>query len=58
MAWDNHGTYWEIDHIVPLAFVDLSKEEELKEVCHYTNLQPLTKTEHAVKSNLDRLLKD
>lgn len=38
MTWDNHGE-WHIDHIIPLA--SAKTEEELKLLCHYTNLQPL-----------------
>lgn len=42
MNWDNYGTYWEIDHIYPLA-----KGGSF----HYTNTQPLTITENRVKSD-------
>ena len=42
MNWDNYGTYWEIDHIYPLA-----KGGPF----HYTNTQPLTITENRVKSD-------
>jgi 5-methylcytosine-specific restriction endonuclease McrA len=42
MIWENYGTYWEIDHIVPL-----SKGGSF----HYTNTQPLTITENRKKSN-------
>jgi hypothetical protein len=40
MAWDNYGK-WHIDHIVPYAAFDLSKESEQRKCFHYTNLQPL-----------------
>tara|TARA_B110000046_G_C12791700_1_gene313373 strand:- start:43 stop:609 length:567 start_codon:yes stop_codon:yes gene_type:complete len=42
MSWENYGSYWEIDHIIPL-----SKGGSF----HYTNTQPLTVTENRVKSN-------
>lgn len=38
MTWDNHGK-WHIDHIIPLA--SAKTEEEVYNLCHYTNLQPL-----------------
>ena len=42
MSWDNWGTYgWHIDHIKPLSRYNLCIPEELKEACHYSNLQPL-----------------
>ena len=39
MTWDNHGE-WHIDHIVPLRLAE--SEEEMKVLCHYSNLQPLS----------------
>jgi len=42
MTWDNYGSYWEVDHIIPL-----SKGGTI----HYTNSQPLTITENRKKSN-------
>lgn len=42
MTWDNHSPDgWHIDHIVPLASLDLSVEDNLRLVCHYTNLRPV-----------------
>ena len=38
MSWSNHGE-WHIDHIIPLA--KGTTREELIELNHYTNLQPL-----------------
>ena len=38
MKWDNHGK-WHIDHIIPLSSAET--EEEVYNLCHYTNLQPL-----------------
>lgn len=46
MTWDNYGKFnsskqygWDIDHIIPLS--SAKSEEELVELNHYSNLQPL-----------------
>jgi hypothetical protein len=42
MSWESYGKCgWHIDHIKPLASFDLTDENQLKQACHYTNLQPL-----------------
>lgn len=51
MNWENHGIYWEVDHIVPCDYFDLIDIEQQKQCFHYTNLQPLTTTNNRVKSN-------
>jgi len=51
MFWDNHGIYWEVDHIIPCDKFDLTDIEQQKQCFHYSNLQPLTKTENRQKSN-------
>ena len=48
MNWDNHGK-WHLDHRIPLANFDLTKEEEQKKAFHYTNLQPLWAEENLCK---------
>lgn len=51
MTWDNHGDYWHIDHIRPMASFDLSKREEQLLCSHYTNLQPLKASKNLSKSD-------
>lgn len=52
MTWNNYNYRgWHIDHIIPCASFDLSKEEEQKKCFHYTNLQPLWAEENIKKSN-------
>lgn len=48
MNWENKGE-WHIDHIIPLS--SAKTQEELIELCHYTNLQPLWAEENIVKGN-------
>lgn len=51
MSWDNHGSYWHLDHIYPLSKADLTKESEIKRVMHYSNFQPLEAIENIKKGN-------
>jgi len=48
MSWDNHGK-WEDDHIIPLALAE--NRDEINELCHYTNKQPLWAMENKLKSD-------
>jgi len=51
MDWSNYGTYWEIDHIKPCSAFDLNKKSEQYKCFHYSNLQPLRKTENRKKKD-------
>ncbi len=53
MSWKNYGE-WEIDHIIPLA--SAKNEQDVYKLSHYTNLQPLWKSENRKKS--DKILND
>lgn len=43
MTWDNYGSYWHIDHIVPIAVFNFStpKDIDFKKCWALENLQPL-----------------
>lgn|SRR5574343_607479 len=48
MNWSNHSKDgWHIDHIVPLS--SAKTEEELYQLCHYSNLRPLWAIENLRK---------
>lgn len=40
-----------IDHMMPLASFDLTKPEEQRKACHYTNLQPMLPSENISKGS-------
>jgi hypothetical protein len=39
MNWENQGTYWHMDHIIPISSAET--EEDVYRLNHYTNFQPL-----------------
>lgn len=41
MSWDNYGSVWDIDHIVPFKIFNMDIEEDRYKVFNYTNTQPL-----------------
>jgi len=49
--WDNFGSFWHIDHIVPLSFCNDNDIEFMKILTHYSNLRPLKKEENFKKGN-------
>lgn len=46
MSWENYGSYWEIDHIIPVENFDFNNEKDIKQCWSYTNLRPLTINEN------------
>jgi Uri superfamily endonuclease len=51
MSWDNRKNNWHIDHIMPCASYDLSKQEQIHICYNWTNLRPLDKTENILKAS-------
>jgi len=49
MTWDNYGSVWHIDHIIPIDSYDMSIEKEQLKCFHYSNLQPLLAFENLSK---------
>lgn len=52
MTWDNYGNGgWVIDHIVPCAVFDLTKDYQQKACFNWQNLQPLWEWENLAKGD-------
>jgi len=49
MNWSNQGTYWHLDHIIPISSAET--EEDVYRLNHYTNFQPLYWQDNLKKSN-------
>ncbi len=49
MTWNNYGTYWEIDHIIPINTFDLSIKEHCIEAFNYKNTRPLSCLENSTR---------
>lgn len=50
MTWENYGE-WEVDHKIPCASFDLTKEEEQRKCFNYRNLQPLWMADNRRKND-------
>lgn len=50
MNWDNYGKIWSIDHKIPLS--NAQNEDQVYELNHYLNLQPLEIHKNSTKNNL------
>ena len=51
MSWDNYGTYWHVDHVLPCASFDHSDKKQVEICWHWTNLQPLEAKRNLAKSD-------
>jgi len=40
MTWDNYGSYWVVDHIVPFWLFDVDNDSDMKLLWHPDNLLP------------------
>lgn len=53
MNWDNYGSYWHVDHIIPQSFLPYTsmEDENFKKCWSLDNLQPLEAIANIKKSN-------
>jgi hypothetical protein len=52
MTWDNYGSEWHIDHIIPCTAFNFLDDIEAKACFYYKNLQPLWGPENIKKNNI------
>lgn len=50
MTFDNYGSYWQVDHVIPCSKYNLENENEIYDCFMWTNLQPLETKENLSKS--------
>ena len=53
MNWDNYGSYWSIDHIIPVCKFDLTNENEKLKCWNWTNMMPVLITFNSKNKNID-----
>lgn len=51
MTWENYGSYWHVDHIIPVNLFDLRIVEQQKKAFHYSNCRPLEAKKNIAKSD-------
>jgi len=53
MSWNNHGSYWHIDHIIPQSWFSINNSEspDFKMCWSLNNLQPLSRKDNLQKSD-------
>lgn len=53
MTWDNYGSVWEIDHVQPVMSFNIQSMQDVAEVNSLSNLLPLLKSDHKIKTVQD-----
>ena len=53
MNWDNYGSYWSIDHIIPVCKFDLTVEDEKCKCWNWSNLMPVPVNYNSSKKDID-----
>jgi hypothetical protein len=53
MNWDNYGSYWSIDHIIPVCKFDLTIDDEKSKCWNWSNLMPVTIKYNSSKKEID-----
>ena len=53
MNWDNYGSLWSIDHIIPVCKFDLTDEKDNLKCWNWSNLIPVTVKFNSSKKDID-----
>jgi hypothetical protein len=53
MNWDNYGSYWSIDHIIPVRKFDLTNDVEKLRCWNWSNLVPVSVKYNSTKKEVD-----
>lgn len=53
MNWDNYGSYWSIDHIIPVCKFNLTIEDEKLKCWNWSNMTPVTVKYNSSKKTID-----
>jgi len=53
MSWDNYGSYWSIDHVIPVCKFDLTNESEKLKCWNWTNMMPVSIKYNSSKKEID-----
>ena len=53
MNWDNYGSYWSIDHILPVCKFDLTIGDEKLKCWNWSNMMPVTVKYNSSKKEID-----
>jgi len=54
MNWENYGSYWSIDHIIPVCKFDLTVEDEKLKCWNWSNLMPVTVNFNSSKKEINQ----
>lgn len=52
MNWENHGTYWHIDHVIPCSWFKLSELNERMVCFNWMNMRPLEGIKNLSRKNV------
>jgi hypothetical protein len=49
ITWENYGTHWHVDHIIPCSSFDHGNPDHVRRCWHFTNLRPMWAKDNIAK---------